>query len=310
MNCTRGSLLAAFLVLLALACDTYVGTRLAVPLTRTYLMDSPFPYHRVSRADLYVVSVSGSFTEDTSAKSTTFVTLATPNRKINVLALQNGLAVELGAVELTSGTITAVRMVIDTDSSSLTLADGRVLTATTSPGIDWQSSAGRPALNALINENIGVSPAGGVVVIDYDVGQAFIAKQELDPASTDSGFIFSPVLRAADANRSGWITGQVRAKSTAGTPVENASLRLYLGTPAQPESTWTMLGTAKTDKAGVFRFSMVPRSAYWEQVPGQSGKTYIVSADAPPAAALGRTITPNLTVFAASETDAGTIVLP
>lgn len=306
---TRASMLAAVVALPVLSCDGYVGTRGLVALTRTYLMDGPFPYHRVSRADLYVVSVSATFGQDTSPTSA-YVTLATPNRRINVLALQNGLAVELGAVELPSGTITAVRMVIDTDSSSLTLADGRVLTSSSSPGIDWRSSAGRPVLNAVINENIGVTPAGGLVVIDYDVGQAFIPRQELDPTSTDSGFIFSPVLRAADANRSGWITGQVRAKSSSGTPVESASLRLYRGTPIEPESTWTMLGTAKTDKAGVFRFSMLPRSSYWDQVPSQAGKTYIVTADAPPAAALGRAVATNLAVFAASGTDAGTIVLP
>jgi len=34
-------------------------------------------------------------------------------------------------------------MVIDTDSSSITLKDGRVLTGRSTPGIQWQSSAGR-----------------------------------------------------------------------------------------------------------------------------------------------------------------------
>lgn len=301
---------AAAVLCAAAGCDTYVGTRGTYTQTRTYLMDAPFPYYRVARVELYVVSVSASLVPDTSQSSTSFVTLATPHRLIDVLDLQNGKAEELGVAELPQGTITAVRMVIDTDSSSITLSDGRKLTSKTKPGIDWQSSAGRPVLNALINEQIGVTSQGGTVVIDYDVGQAFIPRQELEPASTDSSFVFSPVLRAADANRSGWITGTVRAQSPTGLPVVNASLRLYLGVPGTDENTWIMLGTAKTDATGLFRFSMVPRSAYWEQIAIHAGKTYIVSADPPPSMALGRALVPNLTVVAASGTETGTIVLP
>jgi len=306
----RSAVAALALALPVLSCDTLVSTRGPSAVTRTFLMDSPFPYHRVARVDLYVVSVSGSLVPDTSATSTTFVTLAEPHRLINVLALQNGLADELGDVSIPTGEITAVRMVIDTDSSSITLTDGRTLTSKTTPGIDWQSSAGRPVLNALITEDIGVGATGGRVVIDYDVGQAFIPRQELEPASTDSGFIFSPVLRAADANRSGWITGVVRAKTAGGDAVANASLRLYLGTPSTDENTWIMLGTAKTNTSGVFFFSMVTRSAWWDANPIHAGKTYIVSADAPPSANLGRVLVPNLSVEPATGTVTGTIVLP
>ena len=305
-----GTLLIVGSLTTTASCDTYVGTRGSFAETRTYLMDAPFPYYRVAKVELYVVSVSASLVPDTSQSSTSFVTLAEPHRLINVLDLQNGKAEELGKMQLPEGTITAVRMIIDTDSSSLTLSDGRKLTSKTSPGIDWQSSAGRPVLNALINDDILVSSNGGIVVIDYDVGQAFIPRQELEPASTDSSFIFSPVLRAADANRSGWITGTVRAKSLTGAPVANASLRLYLGQPGTDENTWIMLGTATTDATGLFRFSMVPRSAYWEQIPIHAGKTYIVSADAPPSAVLGRTLVSNLSVLAAAGTETGTIVLP
>src|SRR5262245_58190136 len=65
--------------------------------TRTLLTDAPFPYDRVARVDLYVVSVSGSLSPDTSATAGgNFMTLASPNRRINVLALNGGLTDELG----------------------------------------------------------------------------------------------------------------------------------------------------------------------------------------------------------------------
>ena len=278
--------------------------------TRTLLTDDPFPYDRVARVDLFIVSVSASVSPDTAAGSTNFVTLATPNRRIDLLSLQHGLTEELGTAALPKGAITAVRLVIDTDLSSITLRNGAVLTSTSTPGIHWQSSAGRPTLNALLHEQILVPDTGAVVVIDYDVGKAFITPQELDPASTDSGFVFSPVLRAADAARTGSIAGTVRARAENGSPVENSSLRLYLGNPSTPENTWSALATAKTDSTGSFRFAYVTRSSYWASLPAQSGKSYIVAIDPPAGSTLRRALVPNLAIAAGEERVVGTVVLP
>lgn len=277
--------------------------------SRVLLTDSPFPYHRLSRVDMYIVSVSASLSADTSPGSGGFVTLVSPHRRINLLALQNGITDELGRITLPTGAITAVRMVIDTDSSSITLRDGRVLTGSSTPGISWQSSAGRPVLNALIHEQIAVPDTGAIVVIDYDVGSAFIPPQEIDPSSTDSGFIFSPVLHAADATRTGAIAGVVRAGSASGPPVKDAALRLYLGYPGTPENTWPGFGNATTDANGSFRFSYVTRSTWWEST-AWGGATYIVAVDPPPGSGLGRVLVPNLTVTAGGVTNAGTVVLP
>jgi hypothetical protein len=293
------------------ACAHYdtMPVRVEPGTTSTVLTDDPFPYSRVSSVDLFVVSVSASVSADTSA-SASFVTLATPNRRINLLGLQNGITEELGTAALPKGAITAVRLVIDTDLSSITLKSGAVLTGRSTPGIHWQSSAGRPVLNALLHENILVPDTGAVVVVDYDVGQAFIAPQEIDPTSTDSGFIFSPVLRATDAARTGSIAGAVRARSATGGAVEDASLRLYLGTMATPQNTWTVLATAKTDATGAFRFAYVTRSSYWSAIAAQAGKSYIVAVDPPAGSGLGRVVVPNLTVTPGTEVPLGTLVLP
>ncbi|MFN2563708.1 MAG: DUF4382 domain-containing protein [Gemmatimonadaceae bacterium] len=310
MRILRSIALTAALTLPAVTCqNSGVTPRAGANATRVLLTDGPFPYDRVARVDLIVVSVSASLSPDTGTAAG-FATLATPNRLINLLALQNGVTEELGAVTLASGAITAVRMVIDTDLSSITLKNGAKLTGSSSPGIYWQSSAGRPVLNALIHEQILVPDTGGVVVIDYDVGQAFIPPQELDPTSTDSGFIFSPVLRAADAARTGSISGVVRAGATDGAPVVDASLRLYLGNPADPENTWPVLATARSDANGAFKFSYVTRSGFWSATPAHAGKTYIVAVDPPSGAGLGRVLVPNVAVTARVDTAVGTVVLP
>ena len=277
--------------------------------THILLTDDPFPYDRVARVDLYFVSVSGSLSPDTGSTGS-FVTLATPHRRINLLALQGGVTDELGAPVLSTGILTAVRVVIDTDSSSITLKDGRVLTATSSPGIAWQSSAGRPVLNALVHEQIQVPDTGGVVAIVYDVGLAFIPPQVIDPSSTDSGFIFSPVLRATDATRTGSVAGTVRADSATGVPVVDASLQLYLGNPTWPENTWSTMATARTDATGAFRFAYVTPSAHWAQIPARASDTYIVAVDPPAGSGLGRVVLKNVQVAAGIETATGVLVLP
>ncbi len=278
--------------------------------THTLLTDDPFPYYRVGRVDLFVVSVSASIAPDTAGSANGFKTLATPNRSINVLALQNGLTDELGTADLRSGAITAVRMVIDTDRSSITLKNGAVLRSNTQPGIAWQSSAGQPVLNAINFEQMQVPDTGATVVIVVDVGQMFMPWQYLDSTSTDSGFVFLPQLRAADATRTGSISGTVRAHTSTGMSVEDASLQLYLGDPATPENTWSVLGTAKTDASGNFKFSYVTRSAVWAAMPAHARDVYIVSVDPPARSGLGRKLVPNLTVTARVETAIGTVVLP
>jgi len=273
------------------------------------LTDGPFPYDRLARVDLYIVSVSASLSTDTAAGGGGgFVTLVTPNRRFDVLALQNGATAELGSLDLPTGAITAVRMVIDTDSSSITLKDGRVMNGANN-GIHWQSSAGRPVLNALVHEQISVPDTGAVIVIDYDVGQSFVTLQELDSVSTDSSFTFMPQFRAVDATRTGTITGVVRAHTAAGAPVADASVRLYIGYPTSPENTWPTLATGKTDATGTFRLSYVTRSVWWNTT-AWAGATYIVAVDPPSGAGLGRALVPNLSVEAAQVTSAGTIVLP
>ena len=302
---------AAALLVAALACDSSTDDPMvpSTGTTRTLITDAPFPFDRVARVDLYVVSVSASLSADTGSTGN-FVTLATPRRRINLLALQNGVTDELGTVTLPTGAITSVRMMIDTDSSSITLKNGSVLTGTSTPGIQWQSSAGRPTLNALIHEQITVPSTGAEVVIDFDVGKAFIPPQEIDPSSTDSGFIFSPVLRAADAKRTGRITGTVRALTANGSPIADAALRLYLGDPSTPENTWSVLQTGKTAADGSFTLSFVTTSAHWATLPAQAGKTYIVAVDAPRGSGRGRMLVPNLMVTAGANTSAGTIVVP
>lgn len=309
MRLTRFAATLALLPALLAACaDHGVEPRTRAGETRILLTDAPFPYDQVARVDIHIVSISGSLSADTSAAGE-FVTLATPDRRINLLELQNGETQELNSLKLPEGVITAVRMVIDADKSSLTLKDGTVLTGTSTPGIHWGSSAGRPTLNALVHEQIAVPDTGGAVVIDFDVGQTFFPSQDVIGSGFTDGYSFSAQLRAVDANRTGSIGGVVRAGTATGAPVPGASLRLYLGNPANPENTWYTMGTARTNASGAFTFSYVTPSEHWSAMPGHAGESYIVAVDAPSTSTLDRALMRNVTVAARTEASLGTVVL-
>ena len=292
--------------LLAACSHDVPGPSVAGGQSRVLLTDGPFPYDRLARVDLFVASVSASLSADTSAGGA-FVTLASPGRRFDILALQSGATAELGALKLPAGAISAVRMMIDTDSSSITLKDGRVLTGANG-GIHWQSSAGRPVLNALVQEQILVPDTGAVIVIDFDVGQSFVASQELGSASADSSFTFMPVLRAVDARRTGVITGQVRSRTAGGAPVVDASLRLYRGMAGGAENTWSVFATGKTDAAGAFRLAYVsPSDLFTSGV--WAGSTYILAVDPPSGANLARALVPAIEVSPVQTAAVGTVVL-
>jgi len=92
--------------------------------------------------------------------------------------------------------------------------------------------------------------------------------------------------------------------------VEDASLRLYVGNPTDPENTWSVVGTAKTDDTGAFVFSFVTRSAYWTELPAHTNSTYIVAVDPPSDLSAGRVLVPYVTVRPGDETELGSIALP
>lgn len=267
------------------------------------LTDAPFPYDRVARADIFVVRVLASWGADTSsAAAGSFATVATVNRKIDLLSLESGLSELLGTSNIPPGAIKAIRLVIDTDQSSITMKDGSVLTGNSTPGIAWQSSAGIATLNATVEDHIDVPAEGTDVVIDMDVGKSFIDPAELSPPSSYKGFIFSPVLRAAQVRRTGSASGIVKQGSATGPAINEATIQLKLGNPGSPENTWATVATTRSSATGAFKFGFVTRSAFYSQ----AGWTYMVVATKGAA----RAVVTGVTVAAGSNTAVGSVIVP
>lgn len=297
------------LALSTATCESTIQDDFSNGTTRILLTDAPFPYDRVARVDIFVVSVATSVGSDTSASSPeAFSTFAAPNRKINLLALQGGLSDELSSHSIPRGAIKSVRLIIDTDQSSITLKNGTVLTGSSTPGIAWQSSAGRPVLNAEIQDGIVIPEGGTDIVIDFDVGRTFIDPADVSPPSGQQGYIFSPVLRAVQPSRTGSVSGEVRSASAAGPAVAGASLQLKLGNPANLEGTWGTVATARSDVNGAFKFAHIIRTSFYTV--NNPTWRYAVVATPPAGSGLTRQVVKNVTVATGVETKVGVVILP
>jgi hypothetical protein len=269
------------------------------------LTDAPFPYDKVARVDVYVVKVQASWAGDTSAAATNeFVTVANVNRKIDLLSLEGGLSEVLGSANIPKGAIKAVRLVIDTDQSSITMKTGAVLTGSSNPGIAWQSSAGIATLNATVEDHIAVPDEGTDVVIDFDVGRAFIDPAEVTPPCGCAGFIFSPVLRAAQVSRTGSVSGSARLGSSTGPAAAEATVELKLGNPNNSPGTWATVSTTRTDANGNFKFAFVSRSSLYTQV--QPAWSYMVVVTK----ASGQSGAKPVAVVSGADAAAGIVVVP
>ena len=278
--------------------------------TAVHLTDAPFPYDKLSRVDLYIVRIAVSLTADTGGiggdtTGSNFTTVAEPNRRFNILELQNGVTAELGEAALPPGRYQAVRMVLDTDSSSITLRDGRVLTGSSSPGIAWLSSAGRPQLNALVYDAMTLGESGGTIVIDFDVGQSFFPVQTLDSLSADEGFIFSPWMRAVSLAQTGSVSGAVVGADTAASPpIAHATVSMLMGHPGEPENTWSVMATGSTDAAGNFTMAYLSPNRVF------APRTYIFRVEAPPSSPYGKLLMRDVLVAVGQERVLGTLTVP
>lgn len=257
--------------------------------TSVLLTDAPFPYDSVGKVEIFVVRISAKIEEDTSSNEG-WVTIAEPNRRIDILALSHGVTDSLGGADLAGGQYRALRMVIDTDQSHLYTKQGRELP------VDWQSSAGRPALHAFVEAPLAVNENGQTaIVIDFDVGRSFLCANDVC-----DHFIFLPTMRAVNRAGTGTVSGQVLGDtlSELPQPIAFTTVTVYSGDPARPENTWSVRATARTDAQGSFRIAFL--------MPG----TYILRADAPRASTYSPGVRAGITVVAGREISGQDIVLP
>src|SRR5262245_33824141 len=94
------------------------------------LTDAPFPLDSVESIDVFVTRIEAkaeattdadaeAAVEGAAAGSSGWIVLATPNASFNLMDLQNGVSVSLGDAEIAAGSYRSLRLILDTDQSSV-----------------------------------------------------------------------------------------------------------------------------------------------------------------------------------------------
>ena len=128
-------------------------------MTQVVLTDDPFPTTDVRSVDIYVVSVAVSPSGDTLVSPSDWITVAEPHKRFDLMTLQNGTTALLGETQLAAGAYNMVRVVLNTDSSSITWTDGHQAT------IHW-GSPGEISIHPMVEQPLGIAPvAVGKLVV-------------------------------------------------------------------------------------------------------------------------------------------------
>ncbi len=236
------------------------------------LTDAPFPFDSVKSVDIFVVRIDARKDSITDAQadsdavkddsvgeqSGSWTTIATPKARINLLALQSGKVANLGQVSLPTGTYSGFRMILNTDSSSVTLMNGQVLSGANG-GIKFPS-AGQTGIKIDLAQPIMLTSTGSLMVIDFDLAHSFVVRGR---TISQNGLLFKPVIRATAQNVAGRLSGTVHADSAKGTLVKNAEVDLLKsGTPVTDTVMANVVASTKTDSTGAFKFAALFPATY------------------------------------------------
>ena len=173
--------------------------RIAVRMT-----DAPFPLDDVASIDIFVVRVEAKTqvtteedvagdVEANEAESDGWIVLATPNKKFDLMDLRNGVTVFLGDAVVPEGNYQSFRLIIDTDQSSVTLKDGTVLTANSSPSIKFPS-AGKSGIKVILTDAVDVQQGATTdVLLDFDAEESFVLRGN---TIMQNGLLFKPGIKA------------------------------------------------------------------------------------------------------------------
>lgn len=104
--------------------------------------------------------------------STAWVTIASPDKLINVLALQGGDTAFLGSSAIDSARFHALRIIIDPSQSNVVLKNGTVLTATSTPSVDFFSLQRFGILVDLDNDLDVRAGATTTITLDFRLGDS------------------------------------------------------------------------------------------------------------------------------------------
>lgn len=169
------------------------------------MTDAPLDLDEVESISVFVVRIEAK-TEATSdadanadvaeaeSESNGWVTLAEPNAAFDLMDLRDGVSAFMGEATVAAGSYRSMRLILDTQQSTVTLKNGTVLSASSSPSILFPS-AGQSGIKILFTNPIEVDEDETTdVLVDFDAGASFVVRGN---TILQNGLLFTPVIRAS-----------------------------------------------------------------------------------------------------------------
>jgi hypothetical protein len=167
------------------------------------LTDAPLPLEEVESINVHIVRIEVKADATTEAEadddvaaaessSNGWIVLATPNASFDLMDLRNGVSAFMGDAAVAAGSYRSMRLILDTQQSSVTLKDGTVLSGSSSPSILFPS-AGQTGIKILFNTPIEVDEDETTdVLVDFDAEASFVVRGN---TILQNGLLFNPVIR-------------------------------------------------------------------------------------------------------------------
>ena len=229
-------LLAAALMLIAGGCNE---TRTGNDMGRVVLKvtDAPFDIGNIESALVTITKIELRKAGDGISDGNPFILLSEDTITLDLIDLRNGVTETLLDMEIPTGTYDLVRLYVD--EAGLKLKDSEEIHRVKVP------SGSQTGIKIFLRPALEVSEGNlEEVLLDIDLSRSFIIRGN---PMHNNGFIFKPVIRAANMAKAGCIRGMVT--DTAGVKIKEAAVWVEKD---------TVLATAFTDTLGYYAIIGVP----------------------------------------------------
>jgi hypothetical protein len=233
-------LIAAALILIAGACNEIRNGddqgRIVLKVT-----DAPFDISNIESAMVTITKVEIRKAGDGISDGNPFIILSEDTVTVDLIDLRNGVTETLLDMEIPTGTYDLVRLYVD--EAGLKLKDSEEIHRVKVP------SGSQTGIKIFLRPALEVSEGNlEEVLLDIDLSRSFIIRG--NPAH-NNGFIFKPVIRAANMAKAGCVRGFVT--DTAGIKIPEASVWIEKD---------TVLATTFTDTLGFYAIIGIPAGEY------------------------------------------------
>ncbi|HCM59677.1 MAG TPA: hypothetical protein DIS74_04765 [Bacteroidales bacterium] len=233
-------LITAALILIAGACNEIKNGddqgRVVLKVT-----DAPFDISNIESALVTITRIELKKVGDGISDGSPFITLSEDTINIDLIDLRNGVTETLLDLEIPTGSYNMVRLYVD--EAGLKLKDSDEIHRVKVP------SGSQTGIKIFLSPALEVSEGNlSEILLDVDLSRSFILRGNMDH---NNGFIFKPVIRAANMAKAGCVRGFVT--DTAGVKITEASVWIEKD---------TVLATAFTDTLGFYAIIGIPAGEY------------------------------------------------